>query len=287
MENIINGRQIADELLEEVSKEVEELKSKNIIPKIVVILVGDNPASLSYIKQKRKACEKTGIEWEQINMQPSITTEQLKEKVEELNNRADVHGILAQLPLPDHIYEPDIIRAINPKKDVDGFTAYNIGKMFLGTEFEHLAPCTPSGVIKMLEYHDVDVSGKNITVIGRSNIVGKPLATMLINRRATVTVCNSRTKDLAKFTHDADIVCVAVGKPNTLTANMVKEGVIVIDIGMNRLENGKLCGDADFENIAKKAKLITPVPKGVGPMTVACLMENVVKAAKRLNDIEI
>lgn len=248
-------------------------------------MVGDNPASLSYIKQKRKACKKTGILWEQFDYDESITTKQLIDKIDELNNRKDIHGILVQLPLPKHIYEPDVIKSINPKKDVDGFTAYNIGKMFLSTEFEHLPPCTPAGVIKLLDYYKIDVTGLDATIVGASNIVGKPLSAMLLNRNATVTTCHIHTKDLKANTKKADIVAVAVGKRNLITADMVKERVILIDIGINRTPEGKLKGDADFDEISKKASYITPVPGGAGPMTVACLMENTVTAAKRINKL--
>ena len=274
---LLDGRKVADEILENLTQEVEELKKKNINPYIVVILVGKNPASLSYIKQKRKACEKTGIKWEQIDYEESVTTEELINKIHELNSRADVHGILLQLPVPKHVYSPDVFKAIDPKKDVDGFTAYNIGKMFLSTEFEHLPPCTPAGVIELLDYYKIDLKGKNVTVVGASNIVGKPLSVMFLNRNATVTTCNIFTKDLKSHTINADIVAVGVGKRDLITADMVKDGVILVDIGCNKKEDGKLCGDADFDNISKKASYITPVPGGVGPMTVAMLMENLVK----------
>jgi len=276
---------VADEMLENLMKEVEDLKKKNIQPYIAVILVGNNPASLSYIKQKRKACEKTGIKWEQIDFEESVTTEELIKKIHELNDREDVHGILVQLPVPKHVYAPDVFKAIDPKKDVDGFTAYNIGKMFLSTEFEHLPPCTPAGVIELLDYYKIDLKGKDVTVVGASNIVGKPLSIMFLNRNATVTTCHIHTKDLKSHTINADIVAVGVGKRNLITADMVKEDVIIIDIGCNKKEDGKLCGDADFESISKKASYITPIPGGIGPMTVAYLMKNTVNAAKRINNI--
>lgn len=283
---LLDGKKVAGEILDSLQKEVASLQGEhNVSPKLSVILVGDNPASLSYIKQKRKACKKTGISWEQFNYDDSITTSQLINKIDELNNRDDIHGILVQLPVPKHIYEPDVIKAIDPKKDVDGFTAYNIGKMFLSTEFEHLPPCTPAGVIKILDYYKIDITGLNATVVGASNIVGKPLSVMLLNRNATVTTCHIHTKDLKSHTKNADIVAVAVGKQNLITGDMVKEGVILIDIGINRTTEGKLTGDADFEEISKKASYITPVPGGAGPMTVACLMENTVTAAKRINQL--
>lgn len=260
------------------------MKLEHVHPKIAVILVGDDPASLSYIKQKQSACAVTGIEWEQFDYETDITTEQLILKIEELNRDEKIHGILVQLPLPVHVVTPLVIKAIEPKKDVDGFTAYNLGKTLLSTEFEHLAPCTPLGVIRLLEYYNIDVRGKEVVVVGHSNIVGKPLAMMFLNRNATVTVCHVDTKDLAGHTKKADILCVAVGKPGLISENMVKEGAVVIDIGINKTKSGKLVGDTDFKELSKKATYITPVPGGVGPMTVYCLMENTVRAAKRLNN---
>jgi len=286
MAKIIDGLKIAGEMYQNLAKEVRELQVRhNVNPKLAVILVGKNPASLSYIKQKQKACVKTDIKWEQFDYEESVTTEQIIEKIDELNKDELVHGILVQLPLPKHINVPLVIRAIEPKKDVDGFTAYNIGKMFLGTEFEDLASCTPLGVIKMLEYYDIPIRGKEAVVVGHSNIVGKPLSTMLLNRNATVTTCHIDTKDLAFHTKRADILCVGVGKIGLISADMVKDGVVVIDIGCNKCADGKLKGDVDFEGIEKKASYITPVPGGAGPMTVACLMLNTVKAARRLNDL--
>lgn len=283
---LIEGKKIANEIYENLAQEVDELKKKHTLqPKLAVIMVGDNPASLSYIKQKRKACEKTGIEWVQFDYDEKLSQAELLDKIEELNQDYSVHGILVQLPLPEHFEVPKVIRAIDPHKDVDGFTAYNLGKMFLSTEFEDLPPCTPAGVIKMLEYYDINVEGMDATIVGASNIVGKPLSTMLLNRGATPTVCHIKTKDLKKHTLNADLLCVAVGKINLITEDMVKEGAVVIDIGTNRTEEGKLRGDCDFEKIEPKVSYITPVPGGAGPMTVACLMENTVKAAKRLNNI--
>ena len=281
---LMDGRKISKEILLSLSSEVARMHVSHIHPKIAVILVGKDPASLSYIKQKQKACNATAIEWEQFDYQESITTEELIEKIHELNEDETIHGILVQLPLPKQVYSPDVIKAIEPMKDVDGFTAYNIGKMFLSTDFEDLAPCTPLGVIKMLEYYDIEIEGKEAVVVGHSNIVGKPLSTMLLNRNATVTTCHIYTKDLASHTKRADILCVGVGKANLIKADMVKDGAVVVDIGVNRMENGKLCGDTDFEEISKKASYITPVPGGAGPMTVACLMLNVVTAAKRIHN---
>ena len=281
---LLDGLKVSKEMLQQLKHEVDRMHLDHVHPKLAVILVGSDPASLSYIRQKQRACDVTGIEWEQFDYGEDITTDELIDRIEELNNDLSIHGILVQLPLPSHIYTPNVIRAINPHKDVDGFTAYNIGKMFLSSEFEHLPPCTPRGVIKMLEYYDIELEGKEVVVVGHSNIVGKPLSTMLLNRNATVTTCHVYTENLIEHTRRADILCVGVGKAGLITGNMVKEGVIVVDIGVNRTEKGELVGDTDFKEIFKKASYITPVPGGVGPMTVACLMENVVTAAKRINN---
>lgn len=286
MAQLIDGLKIANEMYDSLAKEVNALRvHNNVHPKLAVILVGENPASLSYIKQKQKACAKTGINWEQFDYNEDITTEELISKIDDLNKDEMTHGILVQLPLPKQVNVPLVIRAIDPKKDVDGFTAYNIGKLFLSTEFEDLAPCTPLGVIKMLEYYNIPIRGKEVVVVGHSNIVGKPLSLMFLNRNATVTTCHIDTKDLAFHTKRADILCVGVGKMNLIKADMVSDGVVVIDIGTNRTDDGKLHGDVDFENVSKKASYITPVPGGAGPMTVACLMLNTVKAAKRINNL--
>lgn len=283
---IMDGLKVSKELLLSLQSEVNELESKHVRPKMAVILVGSDPASLVYVRQKQKAADTCGVAWEQFDYAPEdVTTESLIAKIEELNSDELIHGILVQLPLPQHVSVPLVMRAIDPKKDVDGFTAYNLGKMFLSTDFEDLAPCTPTGVIHLLDHYGVEIQGKEVVMVGHSNIVGKPLAMMLLNRNATVTVCHIHTKNLAEHTKRADILCVAVGKPNLITGEMVKEGAVVVDIGINRLENGKLCGDCNFAEVSAKASLITPVPGGVGPMTVACLMENTVKAAKRINNI--
>ena len=281
---LLDGRKVSKELLRNLRDDVAQFHLDHIHPKLAVILVGKDPASLSYIKQKQKACSYTGIEWEQYDYETDITTEDLIEKIEELNADDDIHGILVQLPLPKQVYAPDVLRAIDPRKDVDGFTAYNIGKMFLNKEFEHLSPCTPRGVIKMLEYYGIDLKGKEVVMVGHSNIVGKPLAMMLLNRDATVTICHIHTEDLKFHTLRADILCVAVGKAGLISEDMVKDDAVVVDIGINRLESGKLVGDCDFETVKEKASYITPVPGGAGPMTVACLMENVVTAAKRIHN---
>ena len=283
--HLLDGKKVSKEILLKLENEVNVLKMNNISPKLAVILVGKDPASLSYISQKQQACSETGIEWEQFDYEEDITTDNLTQKIQELNDDDSIHGILVQLPLPKHIYTPDVIKAIEPMKDVDGFTAYNLGKMFLGKDFEYLVPCTPIGVMRLLEYYEIPIEGREVVVVGHSNIVGKPLSTMFLNRNATVTTCHVYTKDLAFHTSRADILCVAVGKPNLIKGDMIKEGAVVVDIGVSRLQGGKLQGDVDFESVSKKASYLTPVPGGAGPMTVACLMENTVRAAKRLNNL--
>lgn len=279
---LLDGKKTASELYESLRGEVESLREKGVNPKLVIVQVGDDPASSSYIRSKQKASEKVGMEFEHMKFSADeLDTEKLISKVHELNEDKSVSGILVQLPLPEHIYEPEVTKAIDPKKDVDGFTAYNIGKMFLSTEFEDLAPCTPSGIIMMLDKYGIEIEGKEAVVVGRSNIVGKPISTMLLNRGATVTTCHSRTKDLAFHTKRADILVVAVGKAKMIGADMVKNGAVVVDVGINRTDEGKIVGDVDFEAISEKVAAITPVPGGCGPMTVACLIKNVVMAAKK------
>lgn len=279
---LLDGRLVSQSVLAGVQTDVDELRAKGISPKVIIILVGENLASVSYIRQKIKAAKQVGIESEEHVMPEKTTTEQLVAAIEMLNKDESVHGILVQLPLPPHIEVALVIRSIDPQKDVDGFHAYNIGKMLLSKEYEHLLPCTPQGIVTMLEYFKIQISGKHAVVVGRSNIVGKPLSILLLNRDATVTMCHSKTKDVAHFTRQADIVIAAVGRPNTITVDMVKEGAIVVDVGTNRVE-GKMVGDVDFAEVSKKASWISPVPGGVGPMTVACLMQNVVKAARKLS----
>ncbi|MFA5792317.1 MAG: bifunctional 5,10-methylenetetrahydrofolate dehydrogenase/5,10-methenyltetrahydrofolate cyclohydrolase [Candidatus Gracilibacteria bacterium] len=281
MATIMDGRRVSDSLLKEIKADVEGLKARGILPKLVVVLVGEDPASKVYVQKKEEACHLVGILSEIIRLPDTITQDELLKKVIELNNDKSVNGFIIQVPLPAQIDTPKIMKAIDPYKDVDGFHAYNIGKMVISKEFEDLAPCTPMGIIKILEYYKVDVTGMDVTVIGRSNSVGKPIANMLMNRDATVSVCHSRTKNLSKFTSEADLVIVAVGRPKFLTADMVKEGVIVVDVGINRTLDGKLVGDTDFDEISKKASMITPVPGGVGPMTVACLLLNTIKATRK------
>ena len=273
---LLDGKALSAKLIESVKEEAARLK-----PKLTVILVGENPASLAYVRNKKKACDVAGIEYEERNFPPSITQEELIKEIETVNEDSSVDGLIVQLPLPDHIYVPLVIRSIDPKKDVDGFHAYNIGKMFLSPEFEDLPPATPLGIVKMLDHYNSPIQGQEVVVVGHSNIVGKPIGLMMLNRNATVTTCHIYTKDLASHTKRADILIVAVGKEKLITADMVKKGVVVVDVGINRTKEGKLCGDVDFEAVSKKASYISPVPGGVGPMTVAALILNTVRAAKR------
>ena len=251
-------------------------------PKLVVVQVGDDQASASYIKQKMKSCEEVGMRSEHKHLSSKTTLPELLKVIEDLNTDADVTGFFVQLPLPDHLegYVPEIIKAIDPMKDVDGFGAYNLGKVFLSKEFEHLPPATPSGILRLLEHFDIDVAGKHVVVVGRSNTVGKPLGVMLLNRNATVTMCHSKTKNLGDLTRLGDILIAAVGKPRFITADMVKPGAVVVDVGIHRTESG-MCGDTDFEAIKAVASAISPVPGGVGPMTVASLIRNCVTAKER------
>lgn len=282
--SLLDGRTVAQQLLTTVAQEVKLLQTQQIQPKLAFILVGEHPASLSYVKQKQKACEQTGILYEHVQLHESASTETLIDVIHQLDERADVHGILVQLPLPASINTPLVLRAISPKKDVDGFHAYNMGKMVLSKDFESLVPCTPKGVIHLLEHYNIPIEGQEVVVVGHSNIVGKPMSMMLLNRNATVTTCHKFTRDLAFHTARADILVVAVGKAGLITAPMVKEGAVVIDVGINRVD-GKLVGDVDFDQVQSKCAYITPVPGGVGPMTVACLMENTIEACKRLHEI--
>lgn len=274
---ILSGAPVADVLLDSLKADVARLN-----PKLVIVQVGNDPASDSYISRKLKSCEKVGMRHEHIHLNDSVIFEEMIELVKTLNEDADVSGFIIQQPLPEHLWEQMhlISRAIEPKKDVDGFTAYNMGKMFLSSKYEHLPPATPAGILLLLEHYKINVAGKHVVIVGRSNIVGKPLAAMLINRDATVTVCHSKTPDLASFTKQADILVTAVGKEKLITADMVKKGAVVIDVGMTRTDEG-LVGDVDFENVKEVASAITPMPGGVGPMTVASLLRNCVRAKER------
>jgi methylenetetrahydrofolate dehydrogenase (NADP+)/methenyltetrahydrofolate cyclohydrolase len=275
---VISGKELAQKRKELMTIEVEELKNKyNRVPHLVVILVGDDPGSVSYVTGKKKACDEIGLKNTTIVKTTDITEEELISIINELNNDDEVDGILVQLPLPKHIDAMKVNDTIRPDKDVDGFTPYNVASLYL--KREGIIPCTPKGIIKVLESENIEIAGKNAVVIGRSNIVGLPISKLLLDKNATVTTAHSRTKDLASVTSQADILIAAVGKPLFVTADMVKDGPVVIDVGVNRnLQTKKLCGDVDFENVEKKASYITPVPGGVGPLTIAMLLLNTVTA---------
>lgn len=292
---IIDGKKISEEVRSELGKEVEKLKAKGVTPGLAVVLVGENPASQVYVRMKGKACEKIGIHSITERLPESTSEEELLSLIDRLNKDPKYHGILVQLPLPKHINTTRVLDAIDPKKDVDGFHPVNVGKMMIGDPV--FLPCTPHGIQELLLRSGYDPEGKHVVVVGRSNIVGKPLANILIQKReganATVTICHTRTKDLARFTRQADILVAAAGHPNTITADMVKEGVVVIDVGVNRMEDPtrekgyRLVGDVDFDAVKEKAEAITPVPGGVGPMTIAMLLVNTVKAAKDQTGIQL
>jgi len=276
---ILDGKALSAKIKEEVRVEVTELvKNEQITPGLAVILVGNDPASSTYVNSKHKSCETAGIYSEVHTKDESITQEELLALIEDMNNNPKLDGILVQLPLPKHIDTTTVLEAINPLKDVDGFHPYNVGRMV--SNLDSFLPATPFGVMRMFEEYGIELSGKNAVVIGSSDIVGKPMASLLINAKATVTVCNSRTKDLKAHTKEADIVVIAVGVPHLLKADMIKDGAVVIDVGINRLDSGKLTGDADFEDCKDKCSFITPVPGGVGPMTIGMLLKNTLKAAK-------
>ena len=281
MAKIIEGKMLASKIRKKLKEEVDILKQKGINPKLAVIMVGNDKASEVYVRNKSKACDEIGIKFEEFLLKENTTMEELLQLIENLNNRKDVHGILLQSPIPKHLDIRKAFNAINYTKDVDGFNPINVGKLLIGEDT--FISCTPYGVIKMLEEYEIEIEGKHAVVIGRSNIVGKPLAQCLLNKNATVTVCHSRTKNLAEITKMADILVVAIGKSKFVTKDMVKDGAVVVDVGINRGEDGKLCGDVDFEEVSKVASYITPVPGGVGPMTIAMLMNNIVKATKLQN----
>lgn len=281
---IINGKDLAKQLREEMKEEVKQLTKQGITPHLSVILIGDDPASHSYVNGKEKASTEVGISSEIIRMDTTISEEQLVTKINELNNDDSVHGILVQLPIPDHINEQRVIESIDPKKDVDGFHPINIGRMMVGQDA--FLPCTPYGIMTMLQSKKIQVEGKHVVVIGRSNIVGKPMGQLLLNNNATVTYCHSRTKDLKSYTKQADILIVAIGKEHVIDASFIKDDAVVIDVGVNRTAEGRLTGDVDFDHVKEKASFITPVPKGVGPMTITMLLKNTIKAAKGLKQGE-
>jgi len=280
---LIDGKKVSAEIKEQVASEVEQLKKKvGKIPGLAVVLVGEDPASAVYVRNKNKTCEKVGFQ--SFSHPLAADTEEIKllQLIAGLNANPEVNGILVQLPLPDHIDEQKVLEAIDPKKDVDGFHPVNVG--YLTSGGDALAPCTPAGIIEMLDFYKIDIEGKNAVILGRSNIVGKPMASLLLKRNATVTICHSRTRDLAAVARSADILVAAIGKPKFVTADMVGEGATVIDVGINRVD-GKLVGDVDFDAVAEKAAYITPVPGGVGPMTIAMLMKNTLSAFKKANNL--
>ena len=278
MAELISGKIVSDHIREQIKTEVKQFVNKNgVAPGLAVILVGDNAASRVYVRNKHKACLDVGIESYQIELPEDTSEQTLLAKIDELNNDARVNGILVQLPLPSHINEKKVILAINPQKDVDAFHPFNVGGIMTG---DHLfLPCTPAGVISMLDYYNISISGKRCVVVGRSNIVGKPMSMLLLERNGTVTIAHSKTENLSSITRDADILVVAVGRPGFITGDMVREGAVVIDVGINRSEDGKLCGDVDFASVEPRASYITPVPGGVGPMTITTLLQNTIKAA--------
>ncbi len=283
MAELIDGKHVSTVLKERIAENVALFKEKyNKAPALAVIKVGNDPASAVYVRNKHKACAVVGITSYEYNLPEETSEEELLAKIDELNNNAEVNGILVQLPLPSHICEDRIINAISPEKDVDAFHPINTGKIFSG-KYDFL-PCTPAGVMELLKFYNIDICGKECVVLGRSNIVGKPMAHLLLGANGTVTVCHSRTANLKEVTRRADILVVAIGRAKFVTADMVKPGAVVIDVGINRLDDGKLCGDVDFDEIEKTASAITPVPGGVGPMTITVLLQNTMRAAIRQNE---
>lgn len=277
MPKILDGKELAQKIRSNLKIKVDELKLEGIHPKLAVIMVGEDPSSKIYVRNKSKACEEIGIEYEEFLLKDTIQMEELLKLIDTLNKRQDVHGILLQSPIPNNLDINLAFKSIVPEKDVDGFNPVNVGRLCLNQD--GFVSCTPFGVMKLLEEYNIDVEGKNAVIIGRSNIVGKPMAQCLLNKNATITICHSKTKKLDKITKTADILISAVGKPKFVKKNMVKEGAVVIDVGTNRLEDGKLVGDVDFDEVAPITSYITKVPGGVGPMTIAMLMTNIVKAA--------
>jgi len=278
MATIIDGKILAKKIRQELKQECYELKNNGINPKLAVIMVGDDPASKVYVRNKSRACEEVGIEYEEFILKDETTQEKLIELIKKLNNDKTTNGILLQSPIPKHLNINEAFKAITYMKDVDGFTPSSVGKLCIGEDT--FVSCTPYGVMKMFEEYNIDLTGKDVVILGRSNIVGKPLIQCCLQKNATVTVCHSKTKNLAEHTKRADVVISAIGQSKFVKADMVKDGAVIIDVGINRGEDGKLTGDVDFENVEKKASYITPVPGGVGPMTIAMLMNNVIKAAK-------
>ena len=278
MAKLLSGKTVSARIKENLKREIEELKAEGILPGLAVIIVGEDPASKVYVGRKEAMCQELGMHSEKFALPEETTQEELLALVEKLNNDDKVHGILVQLPLPKHLDEKAVINTIRPEKDVDAFHPVNVGKIMIG-DYDFV-PCTPAGIMELIAESDVEVEGKTCVVIGRSNIVGKPMSMLLLHKNGTVTTCHSRTKNIAEITKTADILVAAVGRANFVTADMVKPGAVVIDVGMNRLSDGRLVGDVDFENVEKIAGAITPVPGGVGPMTIAMLMKNTFTAAK-------
>ena len=279
MSELIDGKKVSQDTRAEITEKVAELKnSTGVTPGLAAVLVGEDPASEIYVRNKRKACADCEMYSEEHKLSGETTEEELLSLVEKLNNDPKIHGILVQLPLPDHINETNILRAVTPLKDVDGFHPENVGRLVEGNP--RFVSCTPAGIIKMLDYYNIDIKGKEAVIIGRSNIVGKPVSLLLLHRHATVTICHSRTQDLPEVARRADILVAAIGRAKFVTEDMVKDGAVVIDVGINRNEEGKLVGDVDFENVSKKASYITPVPGGVGPMTITMLLWNTLESAK-------
>lgn len=278
---IIDGKELAKKIRANLKIECEELKKKNINSKLAVIMVGEDPASKVYVRNKSRACEDVGIEYEEYLLDVNTTQKELIELIKKLNNDKTINGILLQSPIPLNLDINEAFRTISPQKDVDGFNPVNVGKLVLNQDT--FVSCTPYGIMKMFEEYDIDLTGKNVVILGRSNIVGKPLIHCCLNKNATVTSCHSKTQNIAQKAKEADVLISAIGKANFVTADMVKDGAVVIDVGINRLDNGKITGDVDFESVKEKASYITPVPGGVGPMTIAMLMNNVIKATRRQN----
>lgn len=284
MSTVINGRELADQMQAEIQKDVEKMTQQGIQPGLVVLLVGENPASQTYVRNKERAAAKIGILSKVEKLPETISEEELLAEIDKYNQDSRFHGILVQLPLPKHIDEEKILLAIDPKKDVDGFHPMNLGRLFVGKP--EMIPCTPYGIMKMFEAYDIDLTGKRAVIIGRSNIVGKPMAQLLLMKNATVTIAHSKTEHLAEVAKEADILVVAIGRGHFVTKEFVKPGAVVIDVGMNRNQEGKLIGDVAFDEVSEIASYITPVPKGVGPMTITMLMYQTVEAAKNKSKVK-
>ena len=279
MAEIINGKEVAKKIRKELKEKVINLKEKGINPKLAVIMVGDDPGSQVYVRNKSKACEKVGIEFEEYLFDANTSEEVLLDTIHKLNNDSSVHGILLQSPVPKHININKAFRTISPEKDVDGFNPINVGNLSIGEDA--FISCTPYGIVKLLEEYNIETEGKSTVILGRSNIVGKPMIQCMLNKNSTVTVCHSKTKNIDEVIRKADIVIAAIGKPKFVKEDMIKDGAVVIDVGINRLEDGTICGDVDYDAVSEKASYITPVPGGVGPMTIAMLLNNVVKSAEK------